>query len=125
MSSTGLTAATCPAAAYIRDLSPTIFYCTLPPDHDGDHENHPDPETTVTWSPTIYWTITPKPLARPMEEPFDRSREQWFSGFCANPSCYGQILGRSLDGAPAYWWHDLSVLDNDHDADPGDRKEPS
>lgn len=59
------------------------------------------------------------------EEPFDRSREQWFTGFCADVACCSLIRGRSLDGAPAYWWHDIKVLDNDHDADPGDRKEPS
>lgn len=109
MSSTGLTATTCPASAYLRSFSPDIFHCSHPRGHDGAHGCQLEDGRRVSWR---------------TEEPFDRSREQWFTGICVYPGCYGGLTGRSLDGAPAYWWHEIKILDNDHDADPGDRKEP-
>lgn len=114
---------TCPAVAYQKRISSMFFRCDLPPDHDGRHECKVAPETTVSWPVDMEFTIAPLRPPLPPQAPFDRSREQWFSGTCVHPGCYGDLTGRSLDGTPAHWWHDISVLDNDHDADPGDRKE--
>lgn len=116
--------ATCPAVAYRPELSPITFHCCQPLNHNGRHECKVDAEATVTWPSEIEFIIAPLRPPAPAAVPFDRRREQWFSGSCVRPGCYGDITGRSLDGAPAYWWHDISALDNDHDADPGDRKEP-
>lgn len=124
----GLDLPVCPVVAWHRSHDPHIFSCGLPAGHDGDHGQEIRPGVWMNWTVTLGFDTAPPPNpadtptpAAPEPEPFDRSREKFFTGVCVHPGCYGDLTGRSLDGADPYWWHDIDVLDNDHDADPGKR----